>query len=87
MLSSLGRDELIKTVQSPDENYTINFYSWDAGAAGTFGISGEVEGFWSHRRIYYERRIEQAELEWLNNHTISINGHHLDLDNEETFPR
>jgi hypothetical protein len=35
--SSLGANEYIETVHSPDGNYTINRYRFDTGAAGSFG--------------------------------------------------
>lgn len=36
-ISSFGANEHIKTVSSPDNSYTIEFYFEDAGAAGTLG--------------------------------------------------
>ncbi|KGR77234.1 DUF5412 family protein [Ureibacillus manganicus] len=84
--SGLGANEHIKTVQSPDGHYTIDFYRWDAGAAGTFGIRGELNGpLWFKKRIYLERRIETVEVEWINDNKISINNHVLDMDVEETY--
>ena len=86
LFSGLGANEHIKTVHSPDGHYTIDFYRWDAGAAGTFGIRGELNGpLWFKKRIYLERRIETVEVEWINENKISINNHVLDLDVEETY--
>lgn len=62
--SSFGANELIKTVSSPDNRYNIDFYLWDAGAAGTFGVKGELNGpLWFKKRIYYEKRIENVNVE------------------------
>ena len=84
--SSLGMKELIETVQSPDGNYTIDFYRYDAGAAGTFGVRGEINGpLWFKKRIYHQRRIEQVEVEWVNNNTVSINNRKLNLKEGETY--
>lgn len=86
LLSSFGANERISTSYSPGENYEIDFYRWDAGAAGTFGIKGELNGpFWFKKRIYYERRVEQAEISWENNHSVSINNHLLNLAEGETY--
>ena len=83
--SSLGAKELVETVQSPDGNYTIDFYLYDAGATGTFGIRGEINGpLWLKKRIYHEQRIEQVEVQWKNNYTVSINNRILNLKNGET---
>lgn len=78
-----GEKELIKTVHSPDGHYTIDFYYTDAGAMGTFGILGELKGpLWFRKRIFAEKRVDQVEVEWENNHTILINNKRLDLREE-----
>ena len=84
--SSFGANELIKTVSSPDNSYTIDFYFWDAGAAGTFGVRGELNGpLWFKKRIYYEKRTENVTVEWKSNHEVSINNRILNLNEGETF--
>ena len=87
LLASLfGENEHIKTVSSPDTSYTIDFYSWDAGAAGTFGVRGELNGpLWFKKRIYYEKRTENVFVEWKSNSKVSINNHILKLNEGETF--
>ena len=84
--SSFGANEHIKTVSSPDNSYTIDFYRWDAGAAGTFGVRGELNGpLWFKKRIYYEKRTENVNVEWKSNNKVSINNHILKLNEGETF--
>jgi len=84
--SSMGANEHIKTVNSPDNNYTIDFYRYDAGAAGSFGVRGELNGpLWFKKRIYYQDAVEQVEVEWKNNSTVSINNHILDLEEGDTY--
>ena len=84
--ASLGATEHMKTVHSPDGKYTIDFYSFDAGAAGTFGVRGELNGpLWFKKRIYYQPRAEQAKVEWINNSTVSINSKILHLNEGETY--
>ena len=81
LIFSFGANEHIKTVSSPDNKYIIDFYQWDAGAAGTFGIRGELNGpLWFKKRIYYEKRTENVEVEWKSNSEVSINNHILNLD-------
>ena len=84
--SQFGSNELIKTVSSPDNSYTIDLYLWDAGAAGTFGVRGELNGpLWFKKRIYYEKRTENVNVEWESNNKVSINNHILKLNEGETF--
>ena len=76
----------LTTSISPDQRYKIDFYYFDAGAMGTFGVRGELEGpFGFKKHIYYERHATEAQVEWLNHHTISINGNELNLNNGEYF--
>lgn len=71
---------------SPDQRYKIDFYYFDAGAMGTFGVRGELDGpFGFKKHMYYERHATEAQIEWLNDYTISINGNELNLKNGEYF--
>lgn len=84
--SSLGANEHIKTITSPDDNYTIDFYRYDAGAAGSFGVRGELNGpLWFKKRIYYQDTVEQVEVEWKNDSIVSINNHTLNLKKGDTY--
>ncbi len=86
LLFSFGVNEHIKTAHSPDGDYTIDFYRYDPGAAGAVGIRGELSGpLWFKKRIYHEKRIEEINVEWIDNSTISINNHILDLKKGEIF--
>ena len=76
----------LKTSTSPDSRYKIDFYYFDAGAMGTSGVRGELDGpFGFKKHMYYERHATEAQVEWLNDHTISINGNELNLKNGEYF--
>ncbi|WP_144511282.1 DUF5412 family protein [Bacillus sp. FJAT-22090] len=86
LFSSMDENKHIKTVSSPEDNYTIDFYRFDVGAAGSFGVRGELNGpLWSKKRIYYQHRVEQVEVEWENNSTVSINNNILNLKKGDTF--
>ena len=82
----LGGITPLTTSVSPDQRYKINFYYFDAGAMGTFGVRGELDGpFGFKKHMYYERHATEAQIEWLNDYTISINGNELNLKNGEYF--
>lgn len=86
LASLIGANEHVKTVQSPDGKYTIDFYYYDAGAAGSFGIRGELNGpLWFKKRIYYRDHEEEVDVEWKNNSTVVINNRTLNLNEGETY--
>ena len=86
LILAFGAAEHIATSESPDGRYTVDFEYFDAGAAGPFGIRGELDGpLWFTKQIYYERRALEADVTWQNDHTVLINGHTLDLQKGETF--
>ncbi len=84
--SSLGVNEHIKTIRSPDQNYTIDFYYYDAGATGSFGVRGELNGpLWFKKRIFNQKGIKEVSINWDSNNIVLINDKMLNLDNGDTF--
>ncbi|GAB4074533.1 hypothetical protein GCM10028778_20360 [Barrientosiimonas marina] len=84
--SSLAVNEDIKSVSSPDDSYMIDFYYFDAGATGSFGVRGEINGpLWFKKRIYFQEGIENVDVNWENDYKVSINNHSLNLDKGETY--
>ena len=83
---SFGGTEHLSTSYSPDMGCTLDFYAFDAGAMGSFGIRGELDGpLGFKKQVYYERYAEEADIQWLTNEIVVINGHELNLKNGETF--
>lgn len=83
---TLGGAEHISASESPDGRYTVDFMYFDAGATGTFGVRGELDGpLWFRKHVYFEQRVTEANVQWENNGTIVINGHHIDLQKGGTF--
>ncbi len=83
--TSIGGKEHIETTHSPDDDYTIDFYSWDAGAAGTFGVRGELDGLLFKKIIYNERRKEKVDCRWIDSNTIIVNNHTINFKKGETY--
>lgn len=72
--------QFLTTAQSPDKKYTIDFYSFNAGAMGPFIVFGELRGpLWFTKRIYEEKGLEQVEVIWDSNHELRVNNGKLDL--------
>lgn len=83
---SLWVDDYMETVHSPDGHYTIDFYRYDLGAAGSFGVRGELNGpLWFKKHIYIQNNSEQVNVKWVNDSTISINNYILNLKEGETY--
>ncbi|MER2028371.1 MAG: DUF5412 family protein [Solibacillus sp.] len=83
---SFGGTEQLLTSYSPNMGYTLDFYAFDAGAMGSFGIRGELDGpFGFKKQVYYEKHAEEAVIQWLTNDIVVINGHELNLTDGETF--
>lgn len=81
-----GAKVLLTTTHSPDQHYTLKFYKTDAGAMGTFGIVGELQGpLWFRKVVYSERKADQVQLEWSNNYTVVINEHQVNLLLEKSW--
>lgn len=76
----------LTTEHSLDGKYTIEFYRTNPGAAGSFGIVGEMDGPLSFKKnIYFQRNAENVEIEWENDHTVLINQRVLNLKEGETY--
>ena len=81
-----GATEHIATSESPDGRYTVDVEYYNGGAVGPFGIRGELNGpLWFTKSIYHEPRGYEADVTWLNDYTVSINGHTLDLQKGEVY--
>ncbi|MDQ0233278.1 DUF5412 family protein [Metabacillus malikii] len=86
LFSILEPDNPTKTTHSPNGDYTINFYKWNEGATGGFGIRGELDGpLWFKKKIYFQEYAEDVQVVWESNDKVSINNQILDLGNGDTF--
>ena len=79
-------EDLFKTTNSPGNNYKIEFYLKNGGATTSFGVIGKLDGpLWFEKTIYDDYRMDHANVEWIDEHTVSINNHILDLRKGETY--
>ncbi|OEH92050.1 hypothetical protein BFG57_16880 [Bacillus solimangrovi] len=79
-------EDLFQITHSPDGNYKIEFYLTNGGATTSFGVLGKLDGpLWFKKTINDDYHMDKADVEWINEHTISINNHILDLKKGETY--
>lgn len=81
----LPKGDFIAASTSPDNTYTLNAYLIDTGGAlGAFAIRGELlnnlKG--TRKNIYWDYRVEKANMRWLDDTHLVINGKTLNVEKE-----
>nr|WP_246362822.1 DUF5412 domain-containing protein [Paenibacillus alba] len=84
-LGHLPRGELVKILESPEKSYTVNLYLVNGGATTDFAIRGELVNnrSASSKNIYWAYQESSSELSWVNDHTVIINGHELNVKKDK----
>lgn len=78
--------ELIKEVPSPNGDYTFKAYLTNGGATVDFAIRGEVVFKKQGNRdqtIYWNYHEDHADMKWMDNQTLNINGHILNVEKDQ----
>ncbi|WP_427340738.1 DUF5412 domain-containing protein [Caloranaerobacter sp. DY30410] len=84
-MTRLPKGEFLTESTSGDGNYTIKIYLCNGGATTSFAIRGELnfnKKLKKPKNIYWNYREDSVEIKWVDNDTVIINGHELDLPNE-----
>ncbi|WP_195989732.1 DUF5412 family protein [Clostridium sp. D53t1_180928_C8] len=73
--------ELISRTESSDGKYKIEAYRIDGGATVDWAVRCYLKGgkIVGKKLIYNEYHVDSASLVWIDNDTIWINGHEIDL--------
>lgn len=85
-MSRLPKGELINEVKSPNGTYTVKAYLANGGATVSYAIRGELNFNRANKRpknIYWNYREDKAIIEWIDDNTVIINGHELDVLREK----
>ena len=77
-------EEFLARSSSPDEVYTLDIYRYNGGATTAFTIKVYSVGRLSRKLIYNAYRESEAEVYWLSDSEVSINGRMLDMAAGET---
>jgi hypothetical protein len=85
-IGRLPKGNLITAVQSPDGNYTIKAYVSETSLSAP-AVRGELNYNKQKKRtknIYWNYREDSANIKWVDNVTVIINGHKLNVS-QDTF--
>lgn len=91
LLSSCGfltSEENISKSISPDKTYTLEAYKVNGGTTTDYSIKVyrlNDNVLFRKTLIYNKYHEYDAEIKWINNDTVSINGVILDLSKDETY--
>lgn len=80
-MDNLPEGEWMETVSSLDGTYKVNSFLVSGNATTDFSVRCEVvvEATGEKRNIYWEYHCENAEIEWIDDTTVEINGKHLNV--------
>jgi hypothetical protein len=82
------KGEYISQSASPTGDYIVKIYRSSGGATTPFAIRGEVtytkKIFNKRKNIYWNYPQETAKVKWVNNKTVNISGHILNVK-KDTF--
>lgn len=85
-MNRLPTGEYLTEEVSPDGTYTLKAYITDGGATTSYSIRGELmlnKQKNKTKNIYWNYREESAVVEWLDDDTVVINGHRLNVPNDK----
>ena len=84
-MQRLPAGEFLTEAVSPDGSYTVRTYVTNGGATVAYAVRGELvfndeEG--KEKTIYWNDREESATILWVDDDTVEINGHQLNVPQE-----
>lgn len=80
-----SNETYLLTSESPDEEYLLKAYKSEPGATVDFSIKVYLVENKTRKLIYNAYHESYANIVWVNNDIVSINGIALDLSKEETY--
>ncbi|MGZ9583714.1 DUF5412 domain-containing protein [Paenibacillus marinisediminis] len=84
-INRLTGGEIIAQSTSPNGTYTVKAYLNSGGATTGFSVRGQLfinKSSNKPKNIYWQYREQTADINWLDDDTVNINGHVLDLPND-----
>ncbi|WP_419875020.1 DUF5412 domain-containing protein [Candidatus Pristimantibacillus sp. PTI5] len=81
-MNHLPKGDLIDQANSPSGRYRMNAYLVNGGATVDFAIRGELVDLKKKnkpRNIYWNYHESESDIRWLDDQTVIINGHELNV--------
>ena len=76
---TLPKGELICTSESPSGEYIVNMYLTNGGATTDYAVRGELVEGSKKKNIYWQYHEDSADVSWIGEHEVNINGVVLDV--------
>ena len=74
-------EELLGETVSSDGKYKVEAYLINGGATVDWSVKCYLREGYIKKEIYRDYHINEANMIWIDNDTISINNHNIDLPN------
>jgi hypothetical protein len=83
-IQRINGQEYLAESTSPNGTYTVTTYLNNGGATTSYAVLGTLKNNkkGKTKNIYWQYRCEKAEIEWLNDEIVKINGVELNIKNE-----
>lgn len=75
--AAIKGEKFVGEYPSPNSTYTVEIYQNDGGATTDYAVLGVLckkSDSSYHRNIYWENHTDSAEVKWLDDDTVVING-------------
>ena len=84
-IQRLDGQEVITVSYSPDSSYTVTAYLNNGGATTDYAVLCAVKNnkTGKERNIYWNYHCSTADIQWLDDKTVSINGIELDVTKDK----
>lgn len=84
-IQSIDGEEIICEVDSPNEENTVIMYLNNGGATTDYAVLGSVRDNQTQkeRNIYWQYHCEDADVKWISDETVVINGVELNVWEDE----
>ena len=81
-MNNLPQGTLLEGYASPDGKYVLNTYLVNEGATVDYAVRGELVSEKETKNIYWDYHVDNAQVSWIDNENVSINGHVLNVNTD-----